>query len=214
MKTIAVFLGSVLLSIATAAAAEVTVKVTGIAQVSGHDVVLLETTRSGGGVLRPILEVGNRIEGIEVVSIDARAATASLKQGDKVTEYSIGTTGDSGKAPKVNCKDADARQVLDLYQRLSGRTVIVSASLPAARITVKSDADPAGAVALALADQDIVVTPRFDKFAFATRLSDARLLEQLKDPPAPATDPKAERFPAGLIKFIEADRSQLLDIYQ
>src|SRR5437867_1169182 len=195
-------------------AAEPAVKLTGIAHMGEGEVVLLEIRHPGGGVIRPILQVGDQTDGIEVVSIDPKAGTASLRQGGKVTEFSIGAGGDPAKTPTVNCKDADSRQVLELYQKLSVHTVIAAPSLPAARVTVKSDADPAGAVARALGDQGIAVTPRFDKFAFATTLSDARLLEEFKAPPAPPSDPKAERFPAGLIMFRDADRSQVLDIYQ
>jgi hypothetical protein len=214
MKTIAAAVVSASLFIVATAAAKATVKLTGISHAGGRQVVLVEIDNSGGGVLRPILAEGEQIDGVEVVSIDPKAGTASLKQGDKVTGFSVAAGGNSGKVPTVNVKDADSRQVLDLYQQLSGRTVIASPALPAARVTVRSDDSPVGAVARALSDSGIAVTLRSDKFAFATRPSDAPRLAEIAEPPAPAEDPNVERFPPGLIKFAGADQNQVLDIYQ
>lgn len=215
MKTFAVALAVASLSILAVAAAEPAVKLTGIAQLSDGAVMLLEISHPGGGApLKPILEAGERVQDIEVVSIDPKAATALIKQGSKTTEFSVGAGGNTAKAPTVNFKEADSRQVLDIYQRASGRTVIASSVLPVARVTVTSDVDPAGAVGRALKDQGIVVTPRSDKFAFATAPSNVERLAQIRQPPVYQSEPKPGQLRPGLIKFDQAGLNQFLDIYQ
>ncbi len=219
MKTIAVALVSAMLSIVAAVAAEPTVKLTGIAQAGGRTRVLLEIKPARGPLLRTTLIRGDRVESVEVVSIDAKAAKVSVKVAGNVEELSFDAGDATGLAPAFRLKDAHSWQVLDLYQELSGRTVIASHSLPAAKITSTSqgapgDAAAAEALAEALGDQGIAVTPRFDKFAFATTLSYVPRLAQIQEPPVPANDSKVELFPAGLIKFSEADCWQVLDVYQ
>src|SRR5262245_51203778 len=99
MKTIAVALAVASLSIRGAVAAEPAAKLTGIARLNKGDVVLLEISHPGGGVLKPILEAGERVQNIEVVSIDPKTATALIKQGGKTTEFSIGAGSNTARAP-------------------------------------------------------------------------------------------------------------------
>jgi len=229
MKTIAVALVSATLSVMAAVAAEPAVKLTGIAQLGAGPVALLEIQPARGPLLRPTLERRERVENVEVIAIDAKAATVSIKVGGDVTELSLGAGDAAGQAPAFRLKDAHTRQVLDLYQDLSGRTVVASPSLVGATITSASDgalqaAAAAEALARVLGEKGIVVIPQLDKFAFATTLALVPQVARLRAPPVRTKDVKTEalpageirlaEFPAGLIKFFEADRLQVLDIYQ
>jgi type II secretory pathway component GspD/PulD (secretin) len=228
MKTIAVALVSGLLSL-VATAAEPTIKLTGVAQLSHGPVAILEIQPARGALLRPTLGRGEQVEGVEVTSIDAKAAKVAVSVGDQRKELSLGGEDFAGETPRFRLKDAHSRQVLDLYQELSGRTVIASPSLVAATITATSGAALEGATAAealarALGEKGIVVIPQFDKFAFATTPALVPEIEKLGAPPARTKDVKAkslqageirlEEFSAGLIKLFEADGRQVLDIYQ
>jgi len=227
MKTIAVALASASLTL-VATAAEPTIKLTGIAQLSNGPVALLEIQPARGAPLRPTLRRGERVEGIEVIAIDAKAAKVSVKVDGDVTELSFGAVDAAGQAPVFRLQGAHSRQVLDLYQELSGRTVITSPSLVGATITATSDgaleAAAAEALARTLGEKDIVILPQFARFAFATTPALVPEIAKLAVPPARTKDVKAEslqageirleEYPAGLIKLFEADRRQVLDIYQ
>lgn len=119
-------------------------------------------------------------------------------------------------------KLAGIARLLDSYQTVSGRTLLVAPPLLAARISSKSEPAPGNEASLetiagALREKGVVVTLRAAKFAFATSISQVPRLAQIPDPPAPAkdgTEKKGETFPPGLLKFTEADIHPVLDIYQ
>jgi hypothetical protein len=65
----------------------------------------------------------------------------------------------------------------------------------------------------ALQLNDIAISLSGDKFAFVTTTKGASRVAKFKAPP-PVKDPSDEKFPPGLVKFNEADRSIVLDIYR
>lgn len=207
---------------ARAADAEPAVKLTGIAFVGTRAVALLELKDIAGTAGRTVLGVGDRIPFGELVSINPKSATASVRIGDQVLELSLDSAFDSEPSPTLHFKEADSRQLLELYQVLSGRTLLSSPSLRASRISLKSQQALGKEASLemlasALREKGIVVTLRSDKFAFATPISQVPRLAQIPDPPAPvkaSTENKDEKFQPGLLKFMEADIHPVLDIYQ
>jgi len=241
-RTFAAALVSAWLSVVAVAAAEPTVKLTGIAQLRDGPVALLEIQPALGPLFRLTLargervhnvELGERLYDVELISIDAKAAKVSVKDGDKITELSIGGAEAASHAPVFRLKDAYSRQVLDLYQEISGRTVITSPSLPPATITATSNGALKGGAAAeelarALGEKGITVLPHFEKFAFAitpslvTKVAEIRIPPEAAKLPSPAPVPppnspqevRLAPLPPGLVKFMEADRRQILDIFQ
>ena len=126
--------------------------------------------------------------------------------------------------PALKLQQAEAKAALDLYQELSGTTVIRSSTLPSSKMDLQTAAnlsrvDALKALTEALREKGIFLQPRAQKFTFATELSKVSRVAGIKDAPAPPKEPvlpnaTAEVFPPGLILFNEADYNQVLDIYQ
>ena len=231
MKSFLLFL-SVLCFAAAGSAADSApeVKLTGIADLGYRTVALLEIKTARGPAMKPVLVVGERVDFVELVAIDAKKGRVSLNLGGMQADAALDSAEDTEQPPTLHFKNASALQVLDLYQEISGSTVLPSPALPNANVTLKSA--PAlnrtasmEALAQALRDAGIIVTPRHGKFAFATPVSHVPRLAQIPDAPAPlkggdndqfkkANDATTEVFPPGLLKFSEADVRAVLDIYQ
>ena len=210
---------------ARAAEAPPEVKLTGIADLGARSVALLEIKSGRGQVIKPVLVAGERVDSVELVAIDAKKGRVSLKVGGKATEAALGTAVETEQPPTLHFKDAGLWQLLDLYQELSGQTVLPSPSLPKVSITLQSPpalnrAAAMESIARVLRDAGIIVTPRHDKFAFVTTVSHVPRLAQIPTPPAAVKGgkndkgDKTEVFPPGLLKFSEADVRMVLDIYQ
>lgn len=206
---------------AFAAAPEASPRLTGIVVVNGQSQALLELPIRTGRFLEPIqLGAGERIDSFEVKGIDAKAGTVFVQHSN--TTFTLGVPAPPpGPIPVLNLKDAPSRLLLDVLQELTGRTVIPSPTLPAAKLTLQTDGATTASAAAdvlvqALRDHGIFIQARTAKFTFATEFSKVARLAAIPEPPsAPAaTDKTEERFPPGLIKFFSADLVQLLDVYQ
>jgi hypothetical protein len=114
--------------------------------------------------------------------------------------------------------DAHVSQVLEICQELSGRTLLKPSNLPAAKIGVRSQTDMTRDQGIWMLDAvlalaDIAMIPHGDKFAF--------VLPGIENPRVPAVEPPAlsptvnaqEVLPPGLLKFQDADISQVLTVY-
>jgi hypothetical protein len=191
------------------------VKLTGVVCGQFGKVTLLEI-----GLTKPILLEGEAVEGVKVVAIDEKAGRVTIEQaGDEQTTFHL----DPGVASQTfNLNGASSSQLLEIFQEITGRTVLRSPTLAQARLNLKSGAalPPAEAEKLladAFKEQGIFIVLRREKFAFAVASWEVTRLPDIPDPPAPAgnqTGQKEELFPPGLLKFNEADISQVLDIFQ
>lgn len=223
MKTQPAILAALLGGCLSAVAAEPgpEVKVTGIVHFRGMSQALCEVTLPGRPVrLRPILGPGERSEGLEILSIDEKKGTVTLQFNKQSQTLSV-TEAEAQDGPPgrtFNLKSADAGQLLEIYQSLAERTLFRSPILPRATIELRSTGVLPTEAALnelaqAFATKSITLVPSGGKFAFAVPTSQLARLQSIKPPDGPSP-PSNEVFPVGLIKFMEADLTQVLDIYQ
>ena len=175
---------------------------------------------------KPILTAGERDGAFEVTSIDEKTATVKGRNGPDPVELRLDLAPGEELADRtIHFRSADLRQVLDVYQELSRRTVI-SKVLVGERFTLKSGANLSTREAIsfldrALAEKGIGVTLRGKKFVFVARTDQLDGLSAIPEPPAPAAEPipaaelaSDETFPPGMMKFEDTDLLQVLDIYQ
>lgn len=100
----------------------------------------------------------------------------------------------------------------------SGRTVIASVALPVDRLDLQSGPALKPQEAMEMLDHALVRSGlftklRYDKFVLVLRPNDVQVLPSLAELPV-AGAAQEEVFPPGLIKFLEADLLQVLDVYQ
>lgn len=209
-------------SVAAGVAAETPLpKLNGIIAIAGRTNALVELKLAG--IQRSYkfwLESGERVDTLELTSINPKAGVVTVVVDGVAATLDLGAPPNGG-VPTLNLKNADSRSVLDLYQRLAGRTVLRSPTLPVTKVTLQSAAGLRHSAVVdllgqALRENGVFVQPRGDKFTFATEFSKVPRLAGIKEPPAPpsADDKKTELVPPGLLKFSDADHWQVLDIYQ
>ncbi len=197
---------------------EATIKLTGIAYFNNRGHALLEIVpRPGRPVIKPILAEGERVEGVEVKEIDAQSGRVRVISNGVETFYMIGSGEPAPTKLTLHFKSADLAQVLEIYQILSGRTVLRAASLPLTRISTRTQTEltrteAVQALESILSMNGIANVPRGEKFVFVAQTNQVGRLSFISDPPADL--PGAEFFPPGLIKFQEADVSQVFEICQ
>lgn len=198
------------------------VQVSGIACWGSVSNALLEIRplAGKGRVDRTILRVGEKFNGVEVITIDPRQGVVRAKVDGVESAFPIDGTPVSAGGSSLNLRAANSLQVLELYQELSRRTLLRSGNLPAATMDLQEpgmfDA-PAAARALesAFTEKGIALKPVGDKFVCAVRIEDEAVLDALPALPAEAARPEpSELLPAGLLKFQEADILQAMDVYQ
>jgi len=201
------------------------IKLTGIVCFRGTCYALGEATsaRPYAAPQRPILQPGEKFDGLEILSIDEKKGIVTFRHNNETQRLTLaqGDTPESPLGQTFNLKAADSSQLLEVYQELAGRTVLRSPVLPGAKIDLRSDGalstqTAQEALVQAFATKSIALVPKDKKFAFAVpKSAEARLqtIPPLEDP-APAAEKPNGRFPPGLLKFNEADISQVLEIYQ
>lgn len=170
--------------------------------------------------VKPVLSVGERVEGVEVVSIDDRQGTISVKlAGAAPTTIALDRAQPTSPSiPRtLNLAGADFFQVLEVYQRLCGRTVLRDDG-PWSRIDLQSDGvvsetEATKALEGAFNRRKWLAVPLADKFVVLTSGGLERV--NALPPPVPAeTTAEAEVLPPGMMKFSETHPAQVLDIYQ
>jgi len=200
-----------------AAENEASVKLTGVAEFDNQRYALLEiVSRPGRPVVKPILEPGERVDGVEVKEIDSQSGRVRVINNGLETFYLVGSGEPAATGRTLHFKSADLLQVLEVYQMLSGRTVLRPSNLPGIRIDLQTErlstTDALRVLDQLLMAKGVVTRTRGDKFVFVVQASQTNRLSLIPDPPAAA--PGVEVFPAGLIKFQDADVSQVLEICQ
>ncbi len=218
--------GSLLVSLAptraesaVANAGEPEVRLTGIVSVGPVRSALLEVVPAPGrAVVRPILAVGERLPGVEVVSIDEARGAVGLRIGGRAAMSTPLEGAHAGtEARTLQLAGADLMQVIDVYQRLAGRTVIRD-EFPGARINLVTGAlSEAEAVKVLEAEFNrlgLVAAPVADKFVCVTSHGLARVDTLPPQPGAGAAPTNDETLPPGMMKFDGAHPAQVLDIYQ
>jgi len=163
---------------------------------------------------------GERVEGLEILSIDEKKGTVTLHHNKQERVLSVaGADAPDGPPDRTfNVKSADSSQLLEIYQSLAERTVFRSPILPRAKIDLRSDGVLSTEAALnelaqVFAAKSITLVPKGTKFAFAVPTSQIARLQSIKLPEENNPSPD-QVLPVGLIKFTEAEMFQVLDIYQ
>jgi type II secretory pathway component GspD/PulD (secretin) len=117
----------------------------------------------------------------------------------------------------IKFQDADVAQVLEIYQELTGRTVLKPSALVSQKVSVRTQTELTREEAVWVLEAmlglaDIAMIPQGDKFVFT--------LPGIENPQAPRFEPnpvpaalEAKEEPAGLMKFQSADLSQVLPRY-
>ena len=200
-----------------AAEDEASVKLTGVVEFDNQRYALLEiVSRPGRPVIKPILAPGERVEGVEVKEIDARSGRVRVVVNGVETFYLVGNDEPAATARTFHFKAADLLHVLEIYQMVSDRTVLRPSNLPGTKIDLQterlSSTEALRVLGQLLLAQGVVTRPRGDKFVFVVRSDQTNQLSRIPDSPAAA--PGGEVIPAGLIKFSDADVSQVLEICQ
>ena len=195
-------------------------KLTGIVDVEKQQRAVLELRLERGGFSRPILRAGEREGQCEVVSINPDLGAVSLLWGKdrEPMELRLPFGEDLPRRSAVHLQNTDLRQALELYQTFSGRTVVYSPRLVLTSINLRTPpnltmADSAEALAKAIQATGVVLREREAGFAFAVMPKDEERLSGIRSAPAAGDPKKDEVFPAGLIKFQDADVLQALEIY-
>jgi hypothetical protein len=143
---------------------------------------------------------GRRIvtTGTNLISVSFRDPTHRLETGH----------------PGLVLEDAGFGQVLMIYQRLSGRTLLIHPALPEYSVNLRAEASNPAEAALVLekefASQKIAVIPDGDKFAMVVPESQVTGLKPRSTEIKPT---EGELLPAGVISFLNVDLVQVANIY-
>src|SRR5437867_262279 len=201
-------------------------KLTGIVRLEDRKRALLELTeefRPGALLTRkPILTEGERDGNYALMAIDERTARVSLRfepTGELFELKLDQPPGEELANRTLNFQSADLLQVLEIYQAVSGRTVIRSSGLASLRLDLKSGAslantETASMLTDALGEKGLLFEPMADKFVFLIPAGQEKALAAIPGPPTTKAGSGEEIFGAGMIKFQDSDLLQVLDIYQ
>ena len=197
-------------------------KLIGIFKVSDRPVAIFEIREQGGPAERPFLEVGERYGAWEMLEVNAAAGTATV-EWRKTNRFILHLRADELPEPAgpVAFNGASLREVLWVYQELTGRTVIHSPILVHSSINLETAPgqpleDCARQIEKVLRGKGTVLKTHGKEFAFAVPAKQEEEIELIPDPPPPAAEQAAaaqETFPSGLIKFIDGDYLQAVDVY-
>ena len=126
--------------------------------------------------------------------------------------------GEIFPAGLIKFQDADLSQVLEIYQELTGRTVLKPSSLVGAKVSLRTQTELTRTEAIwvldaALGLADVAMVPQGGKFVFALPGIENPQVPGFDPNPVPASVQTNDPFPAGLIKFQDADLAQVLSAY-
>jgi len=171
-------------------------------------------------MIRRILKVGEKSEDIELLEVDNRTGRAVVKIGDEEKLLVLDDSPVEEFGRTLHFKSASSDQVLEIYQELSGRTVLRANNLPGNKFSLKttnlSTEDALALLEEAFLAKAVVLQQRGPKFTLAVRANDVSRLSFIPDPPAPAANAgdDSEKFPPGMMVFTDADLLQVLEIYE
>ena len=191
-------------------------KLTGIVNLGGIVEALLEIPNASSMSKRPILREGASAGGYTVRKIDVAAGSVELAHTNRESVYTLRLPVESATLPTFNFHTARLRHVLDVYQRLSGRTVIFSPELPDSLINWQSASgltheNAVAGLAGVICGKTLTLKPVAEKFVFVLRPADEALLQGLPEPPTPGKT--EELYPPGLIRLVETGIFQVLEVY-
>jgi type II secretory pathway component GspD/PulD (secretin) len=162
--------------------------------------------------------VGEKTDSFEVLEIKP-PQTALIRDGRFGTNRTLTLPMGNGSGPEpapdatFNFHGVALPQVLEVYQRVCGRTVISPTRLSEAKFTLQTrqlePAEAAGTLEKMLRADKLAVVAYGEKFVFVVSPTQTNLFPLLPDLPESA----AASFPPGLVRFASADVTQVLEIY-
>lgn len=204
----------------------------GIIRWPGHQLAVLENPKAWSPLVYDLLlEPGQRDGDVELREL--RNESAKLGFGSRELELFLlpgtaqdNTSGTAAEQPySIQLENVRLDLVLQVYQKLAGRTLLRPARLPDVKLSIP----PTGAARKlellkvldrALSEKDLSIQPHRDKFAFlAARPTDFTaikpelwsLIEGLSSAGPSSQD---ELLPPGMINFPQTDAGQALAVFQ
>jgi hypothetical protein len=166
---------------------------------------------------------GARDFSYELLSIDEQTATVRIRNGQTEETLQLAMKpGETLEKCAVYLEGAPQRIISEVYQTISGRTVLASSRLPAVSIDFKTDAALSAGETLKLVEEmlaknGLAAIPRGENFVFITTKEQAESIQAYPGPPSSVAQQDnfgGEVFPAGLVRFGDAEILQVLDLYQ
>jgi hypothetical protein len=165
---------------------------------------------------------GSRDTSYEVMNIDEKAGSVRLRnlQEEQILHL-VQRPNEQDVQCTLNLENVPTPLLLEVYQVISDRTVLAPSTLP---ITLEkimtAPALPADDTVKfldeILAKEGLAAIPCSDKFVFVVPKDKVQSVMSIAEPPPSVNQPApdGEVFPAGLIRFQDADILQALDLYQ
>jgi len=169
-------------------------RLAGLVSFSSNKLALIESSPPGRERTDLVLAEGEREGDLEVLKIDDLAEKVSLNRGTRAIELAFdanrdpgglvegtspkrGTLGQTNQGVRFRLQKAGLRHVLEVYQRLSRRSLLRSSYLPGFRLDLSSSGlitvqDFLKAIDRELAAKGIFVRPGGEKFAIVAREGD------------------------------------------
>jgi general secretion pathway protein D len=149
------------------------------------------------------------------------AATAPALAGGAATTGATNRTRDDEVFPAglIKFQEADLGQVLEIYQELTGRTVLKPSSLPASKITIRTQTELTRAEAVQALDSilsmnGITMTPQGTKFVKAVAAAEAgQTGSQFNDLPAELL-PESGTYVTHVVQLTNASPNDILPVLQ
>jgi type II secretory pathway component GspD/PulD (secretin) len=149
------------------------------------------------------------------------AATAPAVAGGATTAGTTNRTREDEVFPPglIKFQEADLGQVLEIYQELTGRTVLKPSSLPASKITIRTQTELTRAEAIQALDSilsmnGITMTPQGAKFVKAVAAAEAgQTGSQFNDLP-PELLPESGTYVTHVVQLTNASPNDILPVLQ
>ena len=200
-------------------------RLAGLVHLDGTPWALLEISTARRVDFPPPLVAGDMREPWELVQINEGAGSVTLSnhRTQQKLQLALTNAAPAGPAPPtLRFEGAALEQILEVWQKATGRTLVRAQKLPDFRLSLTrgslSKADATTVLGQMLAASGLVVSNVGAKFAAVVPAAEASALATL--PPLPAgalkaQDPaaQAEMVPPGMIRFLGADIQQVLSIY-
>lgn len=168
-----------------------------------------------------ILAAGDVMGPVTVLAIDPTNGTVKVRVtgATEPVELELPHIPEAIGKHTLNLHAVPVDTLLDLYQRLTSRTVLRAPGLPSATLTIVSR--PGVGLTEALADvisalgtNGVLVKSAGEFFAFAVPNSRESSLSAIPPPPEGASPPIRQAISGNMMRFHQADSRQVLELYE
>ena len=205
--------------LATAQSNELALKLTGIISLPDFEVALLESPGPPRGEGLVTLAESERRGRIEMLAIKTQAGLVEVSEGGMKVELELekpATEVPETTGSNLRLNNVKLQQVLDVYARISGRTVLQHPALKAAVVSLNASAlsrmEAAAALEKLFQRQGLASIPDQEKFVI---IIPSQLTNGVAAKPSGIVPKTTDSTPihTGTIHFENADLSQALAVY-